>query len=83
MNLFENISFLCGNYGTENLKKSMQKFFVLANDIKDSLEENSHMFNEYLFTIFKSLDAIEISMATDRAESLCSEVISVCRTVLS
>lgn len=83
MNLFENISFLCGNCGTENLKKSMQKFFVLANDIKDSLEENSHMFNDYLFTIFKSLDAIEISMATDRAESLCSEVISVCRTVLS
>lgn len=83
MNLFENAGFLCGNFGTENFRRSIQKFFTLANDIKDYLRGNDHILNEYLFTIFKSLDCMDISMATDRAESLCSEVVSVCRTILS
>lgn len=83
MNLFENAGFLCENFGAKDFKKSIQKFFALANDIKDSLRGNDHILNEYLFAIFKSLDYMDISMATDRAESLCSEVVSVCRTILS
>lgn len=83
MSLFENVGFLCGNFRAENFKESIQKFLALSDDVKDSLRENSYLLSEYLFTIFKSLDCTDISMATDRAENLCSEAVSVCRSILS
>lgn len=82
MNVFENAQFLVGVGSSKGLKNSLDRFFNLAADLKESLGDKKELINEYLSAIFNSLNYVDILFATTKADKVYSNVLHSCRVIV-
>lgn len=82
MNVFENAEFLLGVGSSKGVKDSLDRFFNLTTDLKESLGDKKELINEYLSAIFNSLNYVDILFATTKADRVYSNVMHSCRVIV-
>lgn len=83
MNVFENAKFLVGADSSKGVKDSLNRFFSLTTDLKESLRDKKELINEYLLAVFNSLNYVDNLFATTKADNVYSNVLDSCRVIIN
>ena len=65
MNIFKDYSGFHGEIKIENLNKDLQNFFELSKEIRNELGSKAYLFDEYVLSVLKGINAVNASCAID------------------
>ena len=65
MNIFREYSGFCGEVKVEQLNKDLQSFFELSKKIRNRLGSKAYLFDEYVLSVLKGINAVNASCTID------------------